>query len=178
MKENREVSKISLLTTASTMYKQNDVVLAALRSPVIFTVSRSLWSNLSMWGHFLIVLNLRKPNPPSIGLRWLTSIQIEFLRISSLCYRGDIFNAINCVSCWSEAHWLTKAHKPCRPSVSSSLSDSWDTRQDQTRPVKEVAVWAGLSVTSSATACWTPAVWWGWHSTRPRSLGRGCARPG
>ena len=27
-----------------------------------------------------------------------------------------------------------------------------------TRAVKEVAVWAGLSVTSSATACWTPAV--------------------
>ena len=126
MKENREVSKISLLTTASTMYKQNDVVLAALRSPVIFTVSRSLWSNLSMWGHFLIVLNLRKPNPPSIGLRWLTSIQIEFLRISSLCYRGDIFNAINCVSCW-----LTKAHKPCRPSVSSSLSASWDIRVEE-----------------------------------------------
>ena len=51
-------------------------------------------------------------------------------------------------------------------------------RTVMTRAVKEVAVWAGLSVTSSATACWTPAVWWGWHSTRPRSLGRGCARPG
>ena len=38
-----------------------------------------LWSNLSMWGHFLIVLNLRKPNPPSIWLCWLTSIQIEQL---------------------------------------------------------------------------------------------------
>ena len=32
-----------------------------------------------MWGHFLIVLNLRKPNPPSIWLCWLTSIQIEQL---------------------------------------------------------------------------------------------------
>ena len=139
----------SLLWTVDVYVLHLESVVTRRLSSNLQTLSL-LWSNLSMWGHFLIVLNLRKPNPPSIWLCWLTSIQIELLRISSLCYFGDIFNAIRISEGFSQ-NPIEFAYK-----LSTLL---WylqrDRHQHQSGGLLSPSVWRSLL---SPGPVWLPAV--------------------
>ena len=68
---------------------------------------------------------------------WSSLLTIVDLYLYLWLYSNVQYSTVQCtVSCWLEAHSGSPEPtlQPCRSSVSSSLSASWDIKGDQTRP--------------------------------------------